>query len=106
MMQQLATLTNPVNSDSYHGGDQLNTHLLKEFCSRATGNFHTLANELQMQKLKLTDLQVQNTKLIQFMNWLAVTNPQILDEFQNTANAFEKLSPRNDAGQAESCAAP
>lgn len=105
MMPHLATLTNPVTSDTYHGGDALNTHLLKEFCSRTSGNFHTLANELQMQKLRHAELAQLNAKLIQFMNWLAVTNPQILDEFQNTANTFDKLLPRNDAGQTEQSAA-
>lgn len=101
----LATLPSPVTSDSHYGGDQLNTHLLREFCNRATGNFHTLANEVQMQKLRLSELTNVNAKLIQFMNWLAVTNPQILDEFQTTADAFDKLVPRDDGGEAEACAA-
>lgn len=105
MTQQLATLTNPVNSDTYHGGDALNTHLLKEFCYRTSGNFHTLANELQALRLRQTELAQLNAKLIQFMNWLAVTNPQILDEFQNTSDVFDKLSPRDDAGQAKAFAA-
>lgn len=104
-MNHLSVLTNPVTSDPYHGGDQLNTHLLKEFCNRTTGNFHTLANELQVVKLSHAELSALNAKLIQFMNWLAVTNPQILDEFQTTADAFDKLVPRNDGGQAQSCAA-
>lgn len=102
----LASLPSPVTSDGSYGGDQLNTHLLKEFCNRATGNFHTLASEVQMQKLRLSELSNINAKLIQFMNWLAVTNPQILDEFQNTANAFEKLSPRNDGGETTAFATP
>lgn len=102
----LASLPSPVTSDGSYGGDQLNTHLLKEFCNRATSNFHTLANEVQMQKLRLSELTNVNAKLIQFMNWIAVTNPQILDEFQNTANAFEKLSPRNDGGETTAFAAP
>lgn len=103
---QLTILTNPVISDSYHGGDALNTHLVKEFCNRTIGNFHTIANEFQLQKMRQAELAQINTKLIQFMNWLAVTNPQILDEFQNTSDVFDKLSPRDDAGQAEACAAP
>lgn len=97
----LATLPNPVSTDGRYGGDQLNTHLLREFCNRATGNFHTIANELDMHRLKFMDIHAQNTKLVQFMNWLAVTNPQILDEFQATSNAFEKLSPRDYPGHAE-----
>lgn len=95
-MNNLTVMTNPVISDSYHGGDALNTHLLKEFCNRSIGNFHTLANEMQMQKLRHAELSALNTKLVQFMNWLAVTNPQILDEFQTTADTFDKLVPRNN----------
>lgn len=102
----LALLPSPVTTDNYHGGDQLNTHLLKEFCHRTEGNFHTLANEMQMQKLRHAELSALNAKLIQFMNWLAVTNPQILDEFQTTADAFDKLIPRNDKGKTAALSQP
>lgn len=102
----LATLTNPVSLDDRYGGDQLNTHMLREFCIRTASNFITLANELEMHKLKFMDLQAQNNQLIKFMNWLAVTNPQILDEFQTTASAFDKLSPRNGGDEEQPHASP
>lgn len=102
----LATLTNPVSLDDRYGGDQLNTHMLREFCIRTASNFITLANELEMHKLKFMDLQAQNNQLIKFMNWLAVTNPQILDEFQATSSAFDKLSPRDDPRPTEASTSP
>lgn len=88
---------NPVEQ-AYGGGDALNTRALRDFCNQVNGNFTSVNAELAR-------IQYTNTKLVQFMNWLAVTNPQILDEFQNTATAFDKLSPRDDGGQAEACAA-
>jgi hypothetical protein len=47
------------------------------------------------------DLRNINKKLIQLLNWIAVTNPQILDEFQTTATAFDKLVSPNRGGTDE-----
>ena len=99
----LQTLPNPVES-SYAGGDSIAVRRLQEFCGVAQGNFNTIQAEMLELKMNQYETNKINAKLVQFMNWLAVTNPQILDEFQNTANAFEKLSPRNDGGEAETCA--
>lgn len=81
---------NPVEQ-AYGGGDALNVRKLHEFCNTVSGNFTSVNAELAAR-------QHTYAKLLQFMNWLAVTNPQILDEFQSTANAFEKLSPRSEEG--------
>jgi hypothetical protein len=55
--------------------------------------------------MELMETKIQNKQMAQLLNWIAVTNPQILDEFQTTAAAFEKLIPRNRAGEDEPCAA-
>ena len=95
----LLNLPQPVGQ-AYGGGDTLELRRLQEFCYTTKTNFDTLANEMQIQKLRHAELSALNSKLIQFMNWLAVTNPQILDEFQTTADTFDKLVPRNDGGEA------
>lgn len=86
-MADIRYTANPVEQAN-GGGDALNVRKLQEFCNITQSNLTSLNAEL-------ATLKYANMKLIQFMNWLAVTNPQILDEFQNTANAFEKLSPRD-----------
>jgi hypothetical protein len=40
-----------------------------------------------------------NKQLIQLLNWIAVTNPRILDEFQATSHAFDKLVPADTGGE-------
>jgi EAL domain-containing protein (putative c-di-GMP-specific phosphodiesterase class I) len=62
--------------------------------------------ELHRLELELMETKIQNKQMAQLLNWIAVTNPQVLDEFQTTASAFEKLVPRNGAGQDESSRAP
>lgn len=91
----LLPLPQPVNQ-SYGGGDVLEIRMLQEFCNSTMSNFQQVDSELSMMRLRHAELSALNTKLIQFMNWLAVTNPQILDEFQTTADTFEKLVPRNN----------
>lgn len=98
-------LKNPVEQ-AYGGGDALNIRALAEFCSNTQTNFNiSFANYQELRALVL-DLNTVNKRIIQFMNWLAVTNPQILDEFQATSNAFEKLSPRVDGGEAQAVTSP
>ncbi len=96
-------LPQPV-SVSYNG-DVLNVAMLRGFCETAERNFGVVAEEFHRVHARNAELAHNNAKLIQFMNWLAVTNPQILDEFQNTANAFDKLSPRDYGDEATACAA-
>ena len=91
---------------SNYDGDTINTRKLQDFCGMANTHLNALANEVNKTWAAYDNLNTTNKRLIQFMNWLAVTNPQILDEFQTTALAFDKLSPRDDGGQTEACAAP
>lgn len=92
-------LPNPVQQ-AYSGGDSLDVRRLQEFCARTETNFVEICRELDMQRLRFRDIQSQNIKLVKLMNWIATTNPQILDEFQTTATAFDKLVPR-DAGDSD-----
>jgi len=58
-------------------------------------NFHNLAQDVSSLRGELQTAKVINTQLIQLLNWIATTNPQILNEFQTTATAFDKLIPRD-----------
>ena len=104
-MASINFASNPVEQ-AYGGGDTLNVRKLQEFCNTTSSNFTALSHDVSAQRLRLSELYNINAKLIQFMNWLAVTNPQILDEFQNTAHAFEKLTPRAAAESESACASP
>jgi hypothetical protein len=89
----LNTAPNPVEQ-SYGGGDTLNVRRLQEFCLTASSNFSLIQSELSTLRLELNTARQVNKQLTQLLNWIAVTNPQVLDEFQTTAHAFDKLVPR------------
>jgi hypothetical protein len=101
----LTHTSNPVEQ-GYGGGDSLNIRRLQEFCSTTNGNFGLLQGKLDQMTLRLNEVNAINKQLTQLLNWIAVTNPQILDEFQTTAHAFDKLVPRNDGDEAVACASP
>lgn len=105
MSVYVRSLPHPVVHDSSDGTGMVNPTKLADFRNVTEANFEVLSHQLHKLTLRAAELSEINKQLIQFMNWLAVTNPQILDEFQNTANAFDKLSPRDSAGHAEACAA-
>jgi hypothetical protein len=89
----LTQLPIPVEQ-SYGGGDTLNIRRLQEFCLTTNANFMTTQTMLDRMTLRLNEVNAINKQLTQLLNWIAVTNPQILDEFQTTAHAFDKLVPR------------
>lgn len=91
---------NPIEYSSSNGGMAFNISKLQAYCEQTNTNFSGINAEFARLTMAMQDLQTVNKQLIQFMNWLAVTNPQILDEFQTTANAFEKLSPRDPGAYA------
>lgn len=93
----LPQLPAPVEYSSNNGGDALNVARLREFCNQTNSNFSTVCSEVNTVWTTLSEQRNINIKILQFMNWLAVTNPHILDEFQATANAYEKLAPRTEA---------
>ncbi len=94
----LNTAPNPVEQ-GYGGGDALNTRRLQEFCAVTSGNFSLIQSELSTLRLELNTSRHINQQLTQLLNWIAVTNPQILDEFQTTAHAFDKLVPRDTGNE-------
>jgi hypothetical protein len=105
MNMMLTHLSNPVEQ-GYGGGDSLNVRKLQEFCSITNGNFSLIQGEINILRLELTTANHMNKQLIQLLNWIAVTNPQILDEFQTTANAFDKLVPRDTGDESVPSASP
>lgn len=94
----LQTLPNPVEA-AYSGGDSVAVRRLQEFCSLTQTNFQIIQAEFTNLQANSYRLSHTNQQLVKFMNWIAVTNPQILDEFQATANAFDKLSPREQGDE-------
>jgi hypothetical protein len=88
----LGSTSNPVEQ-AYGGGDLLNIRSLREFCAINNTNFQLLQVEIDSLRLHLASANAINKQLTQLLNWIAVTNPQILDEFQTTAHAFHKLVP-------------
>lgn len=62
-------------------------------------NFQSVAGELAHLRGELRVNQAVNKQLVQLLNWIAVTNPQILDEFQSTSHAFDKLLPADTGGE-------
>ena len=78
----------------YHNGTHmLSVPELHRMRDDAERNFQSVAHELSYLRGELRVNVTINKQLIQLLNWIAVTNPQILDEFQTTAHAFDKLVP-------------
>jgi hypothetical protein len=89
----LTQLPIPVEK-GYSEDDTLNIRKLQEFCMVANSNFSLIQGEINVMRIELATERHTNKQLTQLLNWIAVTNPQILDEFQTTAHAFDKLVPR------------
>jgi len=64
-------------------------------------NFNEIQMRVHSQTIHNAELQITNKHLMQLLNWIAVTNPQILDEFQTTATAFDKLVSSDRGGADE-----
>lgn len=84
---------------TYHNGTHLlsipELHRMRDDAER---NFQSVAYELSNLRGELRVNVTINKQLTQLLNWIAVTNPQILDEFQTTAHAFDKLIPPDGGG--------
>jgi hypothetical protein len=86
----LRSIENPVTPVA------MNWQLLQKSFDGINRNFNEIQMQMHSQQLRNTELQIINKHLTQLLNWIATTNPQILDEFQTTATAFDKLIPRDD----------
>jgi len=89
----LTQLPQPVEQ-AYDGGEALMLRRLHEAINTANSNFNLVQGEINIMRIELATERHTNKQLTQLLNWIAVTNPQILDEFQTTAHAFDKLVPR------------
>jgi len=101
----LTQLPQPVEQ-AYGGGDSFAPRRLQEAISTANSNFTLLQNTVNTLQFDLSTERHANKQLTQLLNWIAVTNPQILDEFQTTAHAFDKLVPREPSEFAVPQSAP
>jgi len=89
----LKSIENPV----HRSGHIVDYVLLQKAFDDMNRNFNEIQMRVHSQTIQNAELQTINKHLMQLLNWIATTNPQILDEFQTTATAFDKLIPR-DAG--------
>lgn len=89
----LKSIENPV----HRTGHIVDYVLLQKAFDDINRNFNEIQMRVHSQTIQNAELQTINKHLMQLLNWIATTNPQILDEFQTTATAFDKLIPR-DAG--------
>lgn len=74
----------------------MNWQLLQKAFDDINRNFNDIQMRVHSQAIRSAQLEQINKQLVQLLNWIATTNPQILDEFQTTATAFDKLIPRDD----------
>jgi hypothetical protein len=92
----LKSIENPV----HRSGHIVDYVLLQKAFDDMNRNFNEIQMQYHGQQLRNTEMQIINKHLMQLLNWIATTNPQILDEFQTTATAFDKLVP-SDRGRAD-----
>ena len=102
----MLTIQRTSNPVELYGDKTLSLDKLSTFFLAAEGNFNSIQMEIYSLEQELLEAKIQNKQMAQLLNWIAVTNPQVLDEFQTTASAFEKLIPRNGTGSDESSRTP
>lgn len=90
----LRSLENPVTPVA------MNWELLQRAFDDINRNFNEIQMRVHSQEIRMRQAEQTNKQLMQLLNWIATTNPQILDEFQTTATAFDKLIPRDDGADA------
>lgn len=95
----LNMLPQPVEQ-AYGGCESLSMRKLHDLSIVSNANFREVQEELLAINMRYRETRALNKQLCQLLNWIATTNPQILDEFQTTATAFDKLVPR-DAGDSD-----
>jgi hypothetical protein len=96
----LRSIENPVTPVA------MNFSLLEKSFDDINRNFNEIQMRIHSQTIRNAELQNINKHLTQLLNWIAVTNPQILDEFQTTAHAFDKLVPRDTGDESVPSASP
>lgn len=99
----LHLLPQPVEQ-AYGGGDSLSMRKLQDLSIVSNANFKAVQDELLAINTRYRETRILNKQLCQLLNWIATTNPQILDEFQTTATAFDKLIPRDTGDSDVACA--
>lgn len=95
--------TNPVQSDYSTGNDLVNVRALRTYCDQTNANMQSIiyaVNTMEAQD------RIRYDRALQFINWLATTNPKVLDEFKAVERTLQCLEPGDGGGQAETCAAP
>lgn len=95
--------TNPVQSDYSTGNDLVNVRALRMYCDQTNANIQQIVaavNTMEAQD------RIRYDRALQFINWLATTNPKVLDEFKAVERTLQCLEPGDGGGQAETCAAP
>ena len=102
-MLNIQRTSNPVE---LYGDKTVSLEKLSMFFTAVDANFTSIQMEIFHLEQELLETKIQNKQMAQLLNWIAVTNPQILDEFQTTAAAFEQLIPRNRTGEDESWKTP
>lgn len=95
--------TNPVQSAYSSGGDSIDVRALRTYCDVTNNNIQQIiyaVNTMEAQD------RIRYDRALQFINWLATTNPKVLDEFKAVERTLQCLEPGDGGGQAETCAAP
>jgi hypothetical protein len=96
----LKSIDNPV----HRSGHIVDYELLQKAFDDMNRNFNELQLRVHSQGIRNVELKTINKHLMQLLNWIATTNPQILNEFQATATAFDKLLPPDRGGADEQAA--
>lgn len=101
----ISHIRNPVEQ-AYGGGESVNINALRDAFLNIERNFSAVQAEYATSRLHLEQVRTINARLMKFIMWLHETNPQILDEFQSTANALEALQPRSEQDVAVAQSSP
>ena len=79
----MLTLQRPANPVDIYGNKTFSLEKLHDFYLAVDANFNAIQMEVYRLDMELMETKIQNKQMAQLLNWIAVTNPQILVKYAN-----------------------
>ena len=98
-----STPTNPIQSDYGTVGDLINPRAMRTYCDQVNSNINNLVYAVNTMEQKE---RARYDRALRFIDWLATTNPKVLDEFKAVERALQRIEPGDDGGEVQAGPAP
>jgi ABC-type tungstate transport system permease subunit len=90
--------TNPIQSDYNTGVELINPRALRTYCDATNQTINNLVYAVNTMEQKD---RVRYDRALRFIDWLATTNPKVLDEFKAVERALQYVGEGDDGGEVQ-----